>query len=65
MSSEEATSTSTSTPTRAKPPTTRGAKSAALVHDLPPGEKPTSPAVPILIISVPLVALVVYAIVSG
>lgn len=61
MSSEETAATSPSN----KPPTTRGAKSDALVHDLPPGEKPTSPVVPILIISLPLVALIIYAIVSG
>lgn len=42
----------------------RGPKSAAIVHDLPPGEKPTSPAVPLAIIAVPILALVVYAILS-
>lgn len=60
MSSEETRSARTSKPQR-----TRDAKSAALVHDLKPGEKPTSPVVPILIISFPLVALIIYAIVSG
>lgn len=53
--SKEATSKSTSP--------SRGAKTA-IVHDLPPGEKPTSPIVPLAIIAVPILALIVYAVVS-
>lgn len=39
-------------------------KKTAIAHDLPPGEKPTSPIVPLALVAVPILALVVYAIVT-